>query len=72
MSKVWQKIAERSGDANLGATLIRLAKAAEQMHQAEHARRLTTQWQRHGTALKPRSPLEEDVNQGPVYMEVDR
>ncbi len=41
VSKVWQQIVERSGEPTLGATLIRLARMAERVHQGETARRLT-------------------------------
>ena len=37
MSSEWKDILERSGDVNLGATLIRLARQATALHQYQAA-----------------------------------
>jgi hypothetical protein len=68
VSKGWQKIVERSGEPNLGATLIRLAHMAASVHQAEAARELTEQHQDHGRVLWPQSPAER----GAVCTEASR
>lgn len=39
----WLRLIERSGDANLGQALVRLAKLAESVHQYDAAQRLHTE-----------------------------
>lgn len=44
----WLRLIERSGDASLGQTLVRLAKLAESVHQHDAAQRLHAGWLREG------------------------